>query len=66
MQIQKRSVPGRAEWADVEKPQIFFGGNHIMFVSLRNTILIVATMLIAQAFAVAADTPFLRSAKEVK
>src|SRR3984957_20975582 len=37
-----------------------------MFLSLRNTILFVATMLIAQAFAVAADTPFVRSAKEVK
>ena len=37
-----------------------------MFPSLRNTILFVATMLIAHAFAVAADTPFVRSAKEVK
>src|ERR1700676_4747758 len=32
-------------------------GDHIMFLILRNTILFVATMLIAHAFAVAADTP---------
>jgi quercetin dioxygenase-like cupin family protein len=37
-----------------------------MFLEQRNTILIVAAMLLAQALAVAADTPSVASAKEVK
>ena len=37
-----------------------------MFLMRRNTILIVTAMLIAQSLAVAADTPFIPSAKEVK
>jgi quercetin dioxygenase-like cupin family protein len=37
-----------------------------MFLEQRNTILIVAAILLAQALAVAADTPSVASAKEVK
>ena len=37
-----------------------------MFVNLRNIVLIVAATLVALASAVAADAPFIRSAKEVK
>jgi quercetin dioxygenase-like cupin family protein len=37
-----------------------------MFRNLRITVLIVAATLVAQASAVAADAPFVRSAKEVK
>src|SRR3984893_7201880 len=37
-----------------------------MFLSLRNAVLIVAAMLIADVSAVAADTPLVRSAKDVK
>jgi quercetin dioxygenase-like cupin family protein len=37
-----------------------------MWLSLRNTFLIVAATLVAHAPAVAADTPFVQSAKEVK
>jgi quercetin dioxygenase-like cupin family protein len=37
-----------------------------MFLELRNTILIVAPMLLAQTLAVAADTPSVPSAKDVK
>jgi quercetin dioxygenase-like cupin family protein len=37
-----------------------------MFVKLRNIVLIVAATLVALASAVAADAPFIRSAKEVK
>ena len=37
-----------------------------MFLKRRNAILIVAAMLLAQALAVAADTPSVASAKEVK
>jgi len=52
--------------ADVEEQQTIFGGAHIMFLNLRNTVLIVAATLVAQASAVPADTPFIRAAKEVK
>jgi quercetin dioxygenase-like cupin family protein len=37
-----------------------------MFLNRRNTFLIIAATLVAQASAVAADTPSVRSAKEVK
>jgi quercetin dioxygenase-like cupin family protein len=37
-----------------------------MFLNLRNSVLIVAAMLIAHVSAVAADTPLVRSAKDVK
>jgi quercetin dioxygenase-like cupin family protein len=38
----------------------------MMYLSLRNIFLIVAATLVAHAAAVAADTPFVQSAKEVK
>ena len=37
-----------------------------MFLSLRNAVLVVAAMVIAHVAAVAADTPLVRSAKDVK
>jgi quercetin dioxygenase-like cupin family protein len=37
-----------------------------MFLNLRNTVLIVVATLVALASAIAADAPFIRSAKEVK
>jgi|SRR5580658_2066549 quercetin dioxygenase-like cupin family protein len=37
-----------------------------MFLNLRNTVLILAATLVAFASAVAADAPFIRSAKDVK
>src|ERR1700691_5210854 len=53
---------------DLEERQTISGGHHIMTLNLRNTVLIVAATLVAQAsaVAVAADAPFVQSGKEVK
>ena len=51
---------------DVEERQTISGGDPIMSLNLRNTVLMVAATLVAQASALAVDAPFVRSAKEVK
>jgi quercetin dioxygenase-like cupin family protein len=56
----------RAVRTDVEERQTISGGDHIMSLNLRNTVLIVAATLVAQASALAVDAPFVQSGKEVK
>jgi quercetin dioxygenase-like cupin family protein len=57
---------GSGASTEVERRQTISGGHRIMSLNLRNTLLIVAATLVAQAPAVAADAPFVQSAKEVK